>query len=216
MKTGMSFITFNFSSLTTQLQKLQNLVGKVTGMSGVSSPKGSTCLMVMVLSFALFLGTWSPLTGYGMGQHSMGPLALPVSRSMGGIRGGIASTLARDASKVPMGPQLGDAYSTPNVRSRVLMSIKDEGEETAEYAPHLPFTYKDLFIHWFSSEATASAMMPHSSDGVTVHFDAPMTPNVEVTDKDLRQDQPVRPSLQSDMAANVLMQVVSANVNATS
>ena len=71
-------------------------------------------LQVLVLSFALFLGTWSPLTGYGMGQHSMGPLPLPVSRGMGGIRGGIASTLARDASKVPMGPQLGDAYSTPN------------------------------------------------------------------------------------------------------
>ena len=103
-----------------------------------------------------------------------------------------------------------------SVRSRVLMSIKDEGEETAEYAPHLPFTYKDLFIRWFSSEATASAMMPHSSDGVTVHFDAPMTPNVEVTDKDLIQDQPVRLSLQPDMAADVLTQVVSANVNATS
>ena len=99
------------------------------------------------------------------------------------------------------------------VRSRVLMSVKDEGEETADYAPHLPFTYKDLFIHWFSSEVSAAAMTPRSSDGATVRFDSPMTPNVEVTDKSLRLDQPGQQSIQPDMAADVPTKVA---VNATS
>ena len=69
---------------------------------------------VLVLSFALFLGAWSPLTGGGMGQPSIGPMPMPVTHGMGGIRGNIASTLARDANKVPMGPEIGDPYSTPS------------------------------------------------------------------------------------------------------
>ena len=99
------------------------------------------------------------------------------------------------------------------------MSTKEETDETLEYAPHLPFTYKDLFIHWFSSDATtASPMFPLSSDVATVRFDAPAIPSAEVADNSATLDQPFRhSSIQPHVAANVPTQAVSAkSVNATS
>ena len=98
------------------------------------------------------------------------------------------------------------------------MSTKEETDETLEYAPHLPFTYKDLFIHWLTSEAGASPMLPLSSDVATVRFDAPAIPSAEVADNSATLEQPFRHStIQPHLAANVATQVVSAkSVNATS
>ena len=96
------------------------------------------------------------------------------------------------------------------------MSTKEETDETLEYAPHLPITYKDLFIHWLSSEARP--MLPLSSDVATVRFDAPAIPSAEVADNSATLEQPFRhSSIQPHLAANVPTQVVSAkSVNATS
>ena len=69
-----------------------------------------------MLSFALFLGTWSPLAGGGLElQPTTVPLSMPIAPGMGAIREGVALALADDAGgKVPMGPELADPYNTPN------------------------------------------------------------------------------------------------------
>ena len=73
------------------------------------------CLQALVLSFALFLGTWSPLAGGGLELQTTVPLSMPIAPGMGAIREGVALALADDAGgKVPMGPELADPYNTPN------------------------------------------------------------------------------------------------------
>lgn len=97
-------------SLISQLQKLQSLIAaKVPRAVTARSTQTSTCLMVVVLCFAVFLGNWSPLSTTGL---SLPSLTSPVSK--GGVD-----------------------YSTPSVRSRVLLSVVDDldSEEFMEYGP---------------------------------------------------------------------------------
>ncbi|KAJ7330180.1 extracellular matrix constituent secretion [Desmophyllum pertusum] len=97
-------------SLIGQLQKLQSLIAsKVPRAVTARSTQTSTCLMVVVLCFAVFLGSWSPLSSTGI---SLPSLSTPASKG------------AID-------------YSTPSVRSRVLLSVVDDldSEEFIEYAP---------------------------------------------------------------------------------
>lgn len=97
-------------SLISQLQKLQSLIAaKVPRAVTARSTQTSTCLMVVVLCFAVFLGNWSPLSTTGLSLPS-----LTSSVSKGGVD-----------------------YSTPSVRSRVLLSVVDDldSEEFMEYGP---------------------------------------------------------------------------------
>lgn len=97
-------------SLISQLQKLQSLIAaKVPRAVSARSTQTSTCLMVVVLCFAVFLGSWSPLSTTGVSLPS-----LTSAVSKGGVD-----------------------YSTPSVRSRVLLSVVDDldSEDFIEYGP---------------------------------------------------------------------------------
>ncbi|XP_078359167.1 cyclic AMP-responsive element-binding protein 3-like protein 1 isoform X2 [Oculina patagonica] len=97
-------------SLISQLQKLQSLIAaKVPRAVTARSTQTSTCLMVVVLCFAVFLGSWSPLSSTGISLPS-----LSTAESKGAVD-----------------------YSTPSVRSRVLMSVVDDldSEEFIDYGP---------------------------------------------------------------------------------
>lgn len=63
------------------------------------------------------------------------------------------------------------------VKSRVLMSIRDEGEEL-DFGPHPPFSYKDLLSQLFSFAGASCSQ--------DIHLEPP-SPHVEAT--------PARPSL---------------------
>lgn len=97
-------------SLIGQLQKLQSIIAaKVPRTVTARSTQTSTCLMVVVLCFAVFLGSWSPLSTTGITLPSFS-----ASPSKGAVD-----------------------YSTPSVRSRVLLSVVDEldSDEFIEYVP---------------------------------------------------------------------------------
>lgn len=99
-------------SLISQLQKLQGLLtAKVSRPSSARSTQTGTCLMVVVMCFAVFLGSWAPLPSH-----------------IGIFSGSGSSDVSRKVD-----------YSTPSVRSRVLLSAMDEldSEEYYEYGPSL-------------------------------------------------------------------------------
>ncbi|XP_031570697.1 uncharacterized protein LOC116305018 isoform X2 [Actinia tenebrosa] len=99
-------------SLLSQLQKLQSMINNTKTHCPVSacSTQTSTCLMVVVLCFAVFIGSWSPLTKNGLSfpSHHVSDHTAP---------------------KQPMD------YTTPSVRSRVLLSVDDNESEELEFAP---------------------------------------------------------------------------------
>lgn len=193
----------NNRSLLGQLQKLQALVSKVPRPSSPTTQTG-TCLMVLVLFFAVFVGTWSPLTwsvGYssssvaaGQPSQSPSPLNLPAEQVMG-----------PDIQK-PMS----DPYSTPNMRSRVLLSTKDDQEEP--YGPHIPFSYHDFFMHWFSEDMVSchSDNMEVVSSDVDFAVSAPM-PQV-IAEVELKAKTVWLPN---HMSPNITAQVMTQQVNTT-
>lgn len=122
----------NNRSLLGQLQKLQNLVGKIPRPSG-GVPQTGTALMVLVFCFAVFLGGWSP-TSLNIGYSASKPAySSPV----------IYPQLVKPAPM--MGPPVEgakvDAYCTPNMKSRVLMSLRGEQDDLNWYefiGPNVP------------------------------------------------------------------------------
>jgi len=141
----------NNRSLLSQLQKMQSVISKVTKQSSAVSP-ASTCLMVLVLCFAVLMGSWSPMASLSIGYRP--------SNS--------AVSVASNQHKLPMGPSVRnptvDSYNTPNIRSRVLLSIQ-EMEDSDVYGPATPFS-KDIFLSLFSdaseSQAEMEPEMPHT------------------------------------------------------
>ncbi|XP_041354081.1 cyclic AMP-responsive element-binding protein 3-like protein 1 [Gigantopelta aegis] len=131
----------NNRSLLGQLQKLQALVSKVTCPSGTSATQTGTVLMVLVLCFAVFLGGWSP-TSLNIG-YSASSAVSPVFMSK--------PEFVRPAPA--FGPAVGkadieDDYSTPNMKSRMLLSLKDDVEEEDDVRPLFPWQV----ISWCASK----------------------------------------------------------------
>ncbi|XP_074640172.1 cyclic AMP-responsive element-binding protein 3-like protein 2 [Tubulanus polymorphus] len=127
----------NNRSLLSQLQKLQSLVGKVSRPSAVTSTQTGTCLMVLVLCFAMFMGSWSPSTILNIGYTNTTPELMTIPKQ-------------RPSLDRIIGPDLRDprtdAYSTPNKRSRVLLSMMEDLEDHSlyePYGPNMPFMNKD-------------------------------------------------------------------------
>ena len=200
LKKKLEQLETNNRSLMSQLQKLQSLVGKVA-RPAVPTTQTGTCLMVLVLFFAVFLGTWSPMSlnvGYGSttatpGQP-MGPAMLS-KHSPVGVSPMIPE--AKDAREA-------DAYSTANMRSRVLLSMKEECDEDEAYGPHAPFSYQDLFSRWFSYGAEPKQEEPAD------YLMAPPLPKVDMLDvesennqtgDDRRPSEPV--TMRPDIAADI-------------
>lgn len=122
----------NNQSLLGQLQKLQALVGKVSRHGGTTTQTG-TVLMVLVLCFAVFLGSWTPSSfniGYSSGSAAMEGMSFFANPRL--MEPGIK-----------MGPSVQDAkvdiYSTPSMKSRVLLSQREE-EDLTWYHPYGPPT----------------------------------------------------------------------------
>ncbi|KAK3097662.1 hypothetical protein FSP39_011872 [Pinctada imbricata] len=137
LKKKMETLESSNRSLVGQLQKLQALVGKVTRPAGGSTQTG-TVLMVLVLCFAIFLGSWSPSSlniGYSYGHAP--------------VDGASFFANPRLMNPSPMiGPSVQnakvDAYTTPNMKSRVLLSMRDDLEETMCHQPYGPQTPKGM------------------------------------------------------------------------
>ena len=130
LKKKLEMLETNNRSLIGQLHKLQNLVGKVTRTT--SSGTG-TVLMVLVLCFAVFLGNWTPSS-----------LNIGYSTSSSMMNGGASlfsnPRLLQPAPRMRPSVQNAkvDAYSTPNMKSRVLLSLVEEFED--QCSPFGPIT----------------------------------------------------------------------------
>ncbi|XP_052241716.1 cyclic AMP-responsive element-binding protein 3-like protein 1 isoform X1 [Dreissena polymorpha] len=128
----------NNRSLMSQLQKLQSLVGKIPRPNGAVPQTG---LMVLVLCFAVFMGSWSPSSlnvGYGVPKPNGLPVNMPFANPQ----------LVKPAPL--MGPHLAgakvDAYCTPPMKSRVLMSLRGEQDDLNWYdiyGPSVPYAELD-------------------------------------------------------------------------
>lgn len=130
-------------SLMSQLQKLQNLVARMPRPSSQSTQTG-TCLMVLVLFFSVFLGSWSPMS-WSIGSFqtaSSANVPLPISR--------MNLPLTKPEAIQPM---IND-YATTNVRSRFLLAVHDDPEDDYEesflFGPQTPASGKEYFMGLFS------------------------------------------------------------------
>jgi len=140
-------------SLIGQLQKLQSIIAaKVPRTVTARSTQTSTCLMVVVLCFAVFLGSWSPL--------STTRISLP-SFSASPSKGAVD-------------------YSTPSVRSRVLLSVVDEldSDEFIEYVPS-----SSIF------DALDQLMPSAPAKGLEVDNDANSTISLETVAMETRKNE---------------------------
>ncbi|KAK2572736.1 Cyclic AMP-responsive element-binding protein 3-like protein 2 [Acropora cervicornis] len=140
-------------SLIGQLQKLQSIIAaKVPRTVTARSTQTSTCLMVVVLCFAVFLGSWSPLSTTGISLPSFS-----ASPSKGAVD-----------------------YSTPSVRSRVLLSVVDEldSDEFIEYVPS-----SSIF------DALDQLMPSAPAKGLEVDNDANSTISLETVAMETRKNE---------------------------
>lgn len=156
----------NNRSLISQLQKLQSLVGKIPRPSGTVPQTG---LMVLVLCFAVFLGSWTPTSlniGYSTAKPGL-PNNLPFA----------SPQLVRPSPM--MGPQIEgakvDAYCTPPMKSRVLMSLRGEQDDLNWYdiyGPNIP-----------NAELEKEYEAPHETDNTPTKPEpsTPVTVKDEVT-----------------------------------
>ncbi|KAK3602981.1 hypothetical protein CHS0354_016796 [Potamilus streckersoni] len=121
----------NNRSLLSQLKKLQALVGNIPRAAG--SPPRGTALMVLVLCFAVFLGSWSPSLNLGYSSSSAN-MAVP----------GYGVPFVGSPQLLKPSPMMGpavesakvDSYSTPNMKSRVLLSLHEDQDEVC--GPYFP------------------------------------------------------------------------------
>lgn len=179
--------------------------------------------MVLVLFFAVFVGTWSPMSwsiGYGA-----------ISSQVGAGAGGAQSGPASLAHLPPVGPAMGpgiqnpavaDPYETPNMKSRVLMSVRDESEDY--FGPHAPFSYREFFLGWLAP-TLACADSGAGTSGGPQEADFTMTPPVPYVDSDTPMadklnvmadvSSPASPPGDNDVTVNYTTQVMTSPVNAT-
>ncbi|XP_076445399.1 uncharacterized protein LOC143283142 isoform X2 [Babylonia areolata] len=174
----------NNRSLLGQLHKLQAMLAKVPKTAAASATQTGTVLMVLVLCFAVFLGGGgvggpsSLNVGYATvakppllvfaGQQQPGPLRVQPNMGPGAPRA--VDTAADD-------------YTTPNLKSRVLMALtKEEPDDLCdEYRPLVPW---DRLHQWSSSscptdmEAATRETQGDGDDGVSSPTNQPGTENV--------------------------------------
>lgn len=125
------------------LAQLHNV--RVTGTT-----PGGTTLMVLVLFFAVFIGTWSPIS-WSIGYRGIAPDPTPNDAN--------DQTVLPKAVPLPSGPFVGpdlqqpfiQVYSAGKVRSRLLMSTKEESLRDDEaFGPVVPISYKQVLMSWWS------------------------------------------------------------------
>ncbi|CAH1799541.1 unnamed protein product [Owenia fusiformis] len=204
----------NNRSLISQLHKLQALVGKASA----STTQAGTCLMVMVLCFAIFVPYYSPSTlniGYTNSNTNnvnsffpagapASPMALKPSPNMGPSVNVIKAEVRVD-----------DSYDTPSMRSRVLLSLKDE---EAEYGPHTPLGYFRQFTKFFNVETCVTSLDTQDDDIIMMERAEPVTMTAEIPEpiRDLENHTEVlHATMHPDIAADVLPVISTEKQNNT-
>ena len=176
LKKKVDHLENNNRSLLSQLHKLQSLVSKVPRPSSPAATQTGTCLMVLVLFFAVFLGTWSPSSlsiGYtSLFSSSSVSSAASSSSSSSPVSSMLNMAPAMTPAQPPMGPDVQDnhivdPYATPSMKSRVLMSIKDDVGGDASVEP--AYSYHDLLLRFisFCSSSEDGAPQPHPVEVIT-------------------------------------------------
>lgn len=154
------------STLLKKVQQLESnnrlLLGQLQKMmkySGSLPSSGGTRLMVLVLFFAVFVGTWSPISWrVGFGR------VLEIKDRGAGEAGGESGIWALHPllrCATPVGPdlQLPVIDSGVSARSRLLMSTKDEEDEydddgccfnPSPFGPSVPASYMSTIAFWFN------------------------------------------------------------------
>lgn len=179
----------NNRSLLSQLQKLQNLVGKVTGRPAGGSTQTGTALMVLVLCFAVFLGGWSP-SSLNIGYSSQSRLSSSHDTLFSNPQ------LMQPSPR--MGPHLQDpkvgSYDTPIKRSRVLASLREDHESSTWYEPYGPIIPKSGTDFQDKAESTDDGNVkdigPNLSGGTIDKVSLERSKVVEVVTVDQRVGQP--------------------------
>jgi len=134
-------------SLISQLNKLQQLVKRISPKHVTAQT--TTCLMVMVLCFAVFFGDWLPLSSYSLSSST------PASHMSGGGLGGENS------------------YITSDMRtSRTLSSMADA---SSEYEEPWPVKLAKYSVQW-TARLINSSTDNMSTDATTIIAEALVNP----------------------------------------
>ncbi|XP_038049236.1 cyclic AMP-responsive element-binding protein 3-like protein 2 isoform X2 [Patiria miniata] len=139
-------------TLAAQLQKLQSIVNKVTKPLKANSTQSGTCLMVLVLCFAVFLGGWSPQSLFGNSNlpkmptppgPQYGPLPSSYYASMHYHDNQKKEAKIAGQSGAPYGPEYHSAYYGPyvsaSVRSSRMLYSYDENEPDQKPTKDYPY-----------------------------------------------------------------------------
>ncbi|KAH9525065.1 Cyclic AMP-responsive element-binding protein 3-like protein 1 [Bulinus truncatus] len=110
----------NNRSLLGQLQKLQSLVSKMPKAAAASATQTGTALMVLVFCFAVFLGSMSP-SNLNIGYASKPPMLGFVQRPAS-----VVSPQHEIGPRMMPAQDTSSQYTTPNLKSRMLMSVEQE------------------------------------------------------------------------------------------
>ncbi|XP_030843647.1 cyclic AMP-responsive element-binding protein 3-like protein 1 [Strongylocentrotus purpuratus] len=147
-------------SLSSQLSKLQSIVNKISKPIKAHTTQTGTCLMVLVLCFAVFLGSWTPHSFLSSNQHLpklfssssspnndmphpfFGPYGNNIQYSAPSFHGDDGEDqpdpiFRMYGPKPASGSEDDDPYTTHSMRSsRTLLSYQDEEDAFAGIDPH--------------------------------------------------------------------------------
>nr|ADM47611.1 Creb3L3 [Paracentrotus lividus] len=169
-------------SLASQLSKLQSIVNKISKPIKAHTTQTGTCLMVLVLCFAVFLGSWTPHSFLSSNQHLpkifsssspnndmphpfFGPYGNNIQYSAPSFHGDEGADDEVDPIFRMYGPKPAsgsddndDPYATYSMRSsRTLLSYQDE--EDAHYHDNSHALLNDITPEVPSFAKMAAAMM---------------------------------------------------------
>ena len=97
-----------------------------------------------------------------------------------------------------------------SVRSRVLLSTKDDQEEP--YGPHIPFSYHDFFMHWFSEDMASC----HGDNMEVVGSDVDLAVSAPMPQVSAEVELKAKTAwLPTHMSPNITAQVMTQQVNTT-
>ncbi|XP_071830974.1 cyclic AMP-responsive element-binding protein 3-like protein 2 [Apostichopus japonicus] len=181
-------------SLAEQLERLQAIVNKVTRPIKASATQTGTCLMVLVLCFAVFLGSWSPHSPIINSSRStlFRPSSAPSTSPNSFPYGPNDPHHYEHSMGENVGPVFGpeeDPYATPSrLSSRILMSF-DEAEDCSNtldaYVNYQdddpPPPYKVVSFPESPNPVGMSASVVRSEDGGSnLHLQATIHPDIQL------------------------------------
>ncbi|XP_071943678.1 cyclic AMP-responsive element-binding protein 3-like protein 2 [Antedon mediterranea] len=217
LKKRVDSLESNNKTLVTQLTKLQSIANKISKPIRATSTQTGTCLMVFVLCFAVFLGSWSPSVLFYRPSHST---ILPPNQPL----------MKHAHMKLPYGPDpppsssFGyDPYSTPNMNSRMLMST-DEDSNSDTYSENFPYMTRlntldkvlqeSAYNHRSTSQKSAATIEPPGFPTLEVILQEKVTNDDKYTINGSKSHFSVHQVVNPDIEADVIS--VETRVNGSS